>query len=164
MFLAGRIRRSRRLADAGFVALDRRPGDATRVHLLDDAGSGAPYQPAGGLTTPALRRTQQQRREHFYVQLDARFWTNGWITELSGTAVAMYLACLYKRRGRDETIWISPQAGRDRYDLSDETRNKGLRELTDHGLLLLGRRPVPTASLFDERFRARNTYIIDPSA
>jgi hypothetical protein len=76
----------------------------------------------------------------------------------------MYLACLYERRGRDETIWISPQAGRDRYDLSDETRNKGLRELTDHGLLLLGRRPVPTASLFDERFRARNTYIIDPSA
>ena len=29
------------LENAGFVALDRRRGDVTRVHLLDDAGSGA---------------------------------------------------------------------------------------------------------------------------
>ena len=33
--------------------------------------------------------------------------------------------------------------GRERYDLSDETRNKGLRELTDRGLLDLSRRLFP---------------------
>ena len=54
--------------------------------------------------------------------------------------------------------------GRERYDLSDETRNKGLRELTDRGLLDLSRRPVSAASFFDDRFRARNVYLIRPSA
>ena len=151
------------LSKEGFVALDRRPGDVTHVHLLDDAGSGKPYQPAGALVTRAPKRSQSDRERHFYVQLDAGFWTRGWVAELSGAAVAMMLACLYEQRGRDDgEIWISPRMGRERYDLSDETRNKGLRELTDQGLLDLGRRPVPSASFFDERFRARNVYLIRP--
>lgn len=75
----------------------------------------------------------------------------------------MMLACLYEQRGRDDgEIWISPRMGRERYDLSDETRGKGLRELTDQGLLDLGRRPVPSASFFDDRFRARNVYLVRP--
>ena len=152
------------LAKEGFVALDRRPGDVTRVHLLDDAGTGLPYQPAGSLATRAPRRSQKEREQHFYVRLDARFWTRGWITALSGAAVAMYLACLYEQRGQpDDPVWISPRMGRERYDLSDETRNKGLRELTGRGLLDLARRPVPAAS-FDERFRARNVYMLRQGA
>ncbi len=148
------------LEEEGFVALDRRHGDATRVHLLDDAGSGDPYRPAGPLAVPAPKRAQKDREQHFYVKLDARLWTEGWITELSGAAIAMLLACLYEQRGRpDEPIWISPRVGRERYDLSDETRNKGFRELVDKGLLELLRRPVPTTS-FDERFRARNVYVV----
>jgi hypothetical protein len=151
------------LEKEGFVALDRRPGDVTRVHLLDDAGSGEPYRPAGALVTRASKRSQKEREQHFYVQLDARFWTEGWVAELSGAAIAMYLACLYEQRGRDgEEIWVSPRMGRERYDLSDETRNKGLRELTDQGLLDLARRPVPANSFFDERFRARNVYLVRP--
>jgi hypothetical protein len=51
--------------------------------------------------------------------------------------------------------------GRERYDLGDETRNKGLRELTDQGLLGLARRPVPAVPS-DERFRARNVYMLRP--
>lgn len=72
------------LSKEGFAALDRRPGDVTHVHLLDDAGSGKPYQPAGALVTHAARRSRNEREQHFYVQLDARFWTEGWVTELSG--------------------------------------------------------------------------------
>lgn len=152
------------LAKTGFVALDHRRGSVTRVHILDDAGTGDPYQPAGGMVTRGRRLPPQEREKHFYVQLPAQYWTNGWITVLSGAATAMYLACLYEQRGRtDRTIWISPAAGRERYDLSDETRNKGLRELTDWGLLELGRRPVPGASFFDERFRARNVYLLNHS-
>jgi hypothetical protein len=148
------------LEEEGFIALDRRPGDATRVHLLDDAGTGDPYRPAGALAIPAPKRTQKDREQHFYVKLDARLWTEAWITELSGAAIAMLLACLYEQRGRpDEPVWISPRIGRERYDLSDETRNKGFRELVEKGLLELLRRPVPTAS-FDERFRARNVYVV----
>jgi len=137
---------------------------ATRVHLLDDAGSGLPYQPAGSLAARAARRSRKDREQHFYVQLDAQFWTRGWVTALSGAAVAMYLACLYEQRGQpDAPVWVSPRMGRERYDLSDETRNKGLRELTDQGLLDLARRPVPATS-FDERFRARNVYMLRPGA
>lgn len=152
------------LAKAGFVALDRRPGDVTRVHLLDDAGSGKPYQSAGLLVTRSKRNSQQDREPHFYVQLDAKFWTEGWVADLSGAAIAMYLACLYEQRGRptENSIWISPAMGRQRYDLSDETRNKGLRELVDAGLLDLQRLPVPASSFFDENFRARNAYEIRP--
>ena len=162
---ARRVQEALRWLDKkGFVALDRRPGDVTHVHLLDDAGSGEPYRPAGPLVTQAPKRSRSEREQHFYVQLDARFWTEGWVTKLSGAAIAMYLACLYEQRGRDGEIWVSPRMGRERYDLSDETRNKGLRELTDQGLLGLARRPVPAASLFDERFRARNIYLIRPEA
>lgn len=152
------------LEDAGFVALDRRRGEATRVHLLDDAGSGKPYQPPGPLARPRPKRTQKEREQHFYVRLDREFWTEGWVTELSGAAVAMYLVALHEQRGRsDEPIWISPRIGRERYDLSDETRHKGLRELVDYGLLDLQRRPVPQTS-FDERYRARNAYHLPPDA
>ena len=115
------------LAREKFVALDRRPGDVTRVHLLDDAGSGEPYRPAGALTPRARRRSQQERERHFYVQLDARFWTKGWVNELSGAAIAMYLACLYEQRGQsEERIWVSPRMGRERYNLSDEVHRQAL--------------------------------------
>lgn len=72
---------------------------------------------------------------------------------------------LHEQRGRpDETIWISPpRIGRERYDLSDETRNKGLRELVDYGLLDLQRRPVPQTSC-NENYRARNAYRIPRNA
>ncbi|MFC4536991.1 hypothetical protein [Sphaerisporangium dianthi] len=141
-----------------FVALDRRPGDATRVHLLDDAGAGRRYQSPGPLAKPAHKRSAKEREQHFYVQLEAKFWTEGWVAELSGAAVAMYLAALHEQRGRtDQSIWISPRVGRERYDLSDETRNKGLRELVGHDLLHLERRAVPQTS-FSEAYRARNAY------
>lgn len=147
-----------------FVALDRRPGDVTHVHLLDDAGGGEPYKPAGSLVTQAVKRSRSEREQHFYVQLDACFRTEGRVTELSGAAIAMYLACLYEQRGRDGEIRVPPRMGREGYDLSDETRNKGLRELAGQGLLDLARRPVPAASLFNERFRARNIYLTRPGA
>jgi hypothetical protein len=151
------------LAEAGFVLLDPRPGEATRVHLLDDAGSGKPYQPPGPLAKPADKRSQKEREQHFYVKLDRKFWTEGWVAELSGAAIAMYLVALHECRGRfDETFWISPRVGRERYDLSDETRNKGLGELVDYNLLDLQRLQVPQTS-FDEQYRARNAYRLAPN-
>ncbi|MEV4013124.1 hypothetical protein AB0J35_21705 [Nonomuraea angiospora] len=151
------------LEKEGFVALDRRPGDATRVHLLDDAGSGNRYQDPGPLAKPHTKRSAKEREQHFYVRLPSKLWTEGWVAELSGAAIAMYLAALHEERGRaGETIWISPRIGYERYDLSDETRNKGLRELVDYDLLYLQRLPVPQTS-FDERYRARNAYRIPPN-
>lgn len=147
------------LHDESFLALEHRPGEAARIHMLDDAGSGAAYQAPGPLVA-RKRKHSTEREKHFYVQLKRELWTEGWISHLSGAAVAMYLAALHEERGRTgEAVWISPRIGRERYDLSDETRGKGLAELVNLGLLNLEKRPVPQAS-FDERYRARNVYRI----
>ncbi|WP_176733585.1 hypothetical protein [Micromonospora peucetia] len=156
---ARRIREALKwLEEEGFIALEHRPGEAARIHMLDDAGSGGAYEAPGPLVTKHRKRSPEQREKHFYVQLKREFWTEGWISHLSGAAVAMYLAALHEERGKTgEAVWISPRIGRERYDLSDETRGKGLGELVNLGLLNLGKRPVPQAS-FDERYRARNVY------
>jgi hypothetical protein len=164
---------SRRIQDAlkwleqnGFVAVERRPGVAARVHLLDDAGTGHRYEKPGVVFASKAKRTGKaaaQRELHYYVQLPRAFWTEGWVAELSGAAVAMYLAVLREQRGRDGlAVWISPSVGVEQYDLSDESRGKGLRELVDFDLLHLERHAVPQSS-FDERYRARNVYYVNPN-
>ncbi|MGW5434075.1 hypothetical protein ACWET9_44165 [Streptomyces sp. NPDC004059] len=105
-----------------------------------------------------LYRNYSHSEEHLYVQLPAGLWTNGWITELSGAAVAMYLVLLHERRGEEnKAVWLSPRIGRERYDLSDETRRKGLNELAAHQLVTVRRRSVHQG-LFEDHFRSRNVY------
>lgn len=150
------------LESAGFVALERRSGESARIHLLDDAGSGRKYESPGLLFARKGKRPAQ-REQHYYVRLDSEFWTLGWVAHLSGVAVAMYLAALREQRGReDESIWIAPSVGRELYDLSDESRSKGLGELVDAGLLALERRALPQDS-FNEDYRARNAYRVIPN-
>jgi hypothetical protein len=151
------------LHEQSFVALDRQPGNVTRVHLLDDAGTGTPYRDPGSLTCKKAGLSDREREQHSYVQLPGEYWTNGWVTHLSGAATAMYLAALRGERGPvHEPVWISPRIGREQYDLSDETRTKGLKELVDDELLDLERRPAPQTA-FDEGNRARSICHVVPS-
>ncbi|MFE3270978.1 hypothetical protein [Streptomyces sp. NPDC059215] len=76
-------------------------------------------------------------------------------------AIAMYLVLLHERRGEDKTVWLSPRIGRERYDLSDETRRKGLNELAQHQLVSVRRRPVHQG-LFQDHVRSRNVYELKP--
>jgi hypothetical protein len=103
------------LHEQSFVALDRQPGNVTRVHLLDDAGTGTPYRDPGSLTCKKAGLSDREREQHSYVQLPGEYWTNGWVTHLSGAATAMYLAALRGERGPvHEPVWISPPPGRPR--------------------------------------------------
>ncbi|MGW5434775.1 hypothetical protein ACWET9_48085 [Streptomyces sp. NPDC004059] len=146
------------LDDEAFVRLQHRQGASSSIHLLSDAGTGRPYQAPG----PAMKRlSKAQREEHLYVQLPAGLWTNGWVMELSGAAIAMYLVLLHERRGEDKAVWLSPRIGRERYDLSDETRRKGLNELAQHQLVSVRRRPLHQG-LFEDHFRTRNVYEFEP--
>jgi len=143
-----------------FIELRRRQGASSAVHLLSDAGTGRPYQAPG----PAIKTVPRvQRDEHLYVQLPAGLWTNGWIMELSGAAVAMYLVLLHERRGENKQVWLSPRIGREVYDLSDETRRKGLTELAAHGLIKVSKRPLHQG-LFDDPLRTRHVYDLNPDA
>ncbi|MFI9155699.1 hypothetical protein [Streptomyces sp. NPDC053367] len=156
---ARRIQQALRwLDEQAFVRLQHRQGAPSAVHLLSDAGTGRPYEAPG----PAMKRlSRAQKQEHFYVQLPAGLWTQGWVMELSGAAIAMYLVVLHEKRGEEKTVWLSPRIGQERYDLSDETRRKGLNELADHRLVSVRRRPVHQG-LFEDHFRSRNVYDLNP--
>ncbi|MFF3343563.1 hypothetical protein [Streptomyces flavidovirens] len=142
-----------------FVRLQRHQGEASSAHLLSDAGTGRPYTAPG----PAIKQVDRsQREEHLYVQLPAGLWINGWITELSGAAIAMYLVLLHEQRGEDKKqVWLSPRIGDERYALSDDTRRKGLTELAQHELVRVSKRPLHQG-LFEDHYRSRNVYDLDP--
>lgn len=150
------------LEKKNLVRLERRPGEATAIHLLDDTGSGEPYEPAGQAVNRLRGHPDQSR--HIYVQLPSSFWTSGWICVLSGAAVAMYLAVLHEQGPADDSrqVWFSPAIARSRFDLSDDTRSKGLTELTRAGLISTSRRPVGLGPFDDNRYR--NVYTINPAA
>ncbi|MFE2246668.1 hypothetical protein [Streptomyces lavendulae] len=156
---ARRVQESLRwLDEEAFVRLQRKRGVSSLVHLLSDAGTGRAYIAPG----PAVKRADRgQRDDHLYVQVPAGLWTNGWITALSGAAIAMYLILLNEQRGEEKTVWISPSMGRDRYDLSDETRRRGLNELVERGLVSVAKRPLHQG-LFEDHYRSRNVYDLKP--
>jgi hypothetical protein len=83
---------------------------------------------------------------------------NGWISLLSGAATAMLLV-LYRLQADspDGTrLWFGGRDASLRFDLSEDTRSKGLRELTMAGLVVVKRQAVDPASFETER--VRNVY------
>ncbi|MGW8863367.1 hypothetical protein ACWGNY_30855 [[Kitasatospora] papulosa] len=103
-----------------------------------------------------------QKAANLYVQLAAGFWTKGWVQHLSGAAIAMYLVLLHEQMGEEnKSVWIAPRMGQERFDLSDETRRKGLKDLVDQNLAVVRKRPLHQG-LFNEAYRTRNVYDITP--
>ena len=130
------------LADHHFIVSERARGAPGPVRLLSQAGTGGPYvRPSGG--------------EGRYVRLPLGLWRNGWIVVLSGAALAILIILLDLQGGRSSRQWVSPRQARIRYDLSPETWTKGVRELTEHGLVTVKR--IPQGEIFDYR-RMRNAY------
>ncbi|MFJ9551952.1 hypothetical protein [Streptomyces erythrochromogenes] len=139
----------------GFVLQERRQGAPSHIRLLNDNGDGRPYQAPG----PAMRNAnKKEKAANLYVQLAAGFWTRGWVAHLSGSAIAMYLVLLHEQKGEEsKSVWIAPRMGQERFDLSDETRRKGLKELVDQHLATVRKRPLHQG-LFNEAYRTRNVY------
>ena len=82
----------------------------------------------------------------------------------TSAAVAMYLAVLHGQgpAGDGRQVWFSPGLARSQFDLSDDTRSKGLTELTRTGLISTSRRPVGLGPFDDNRYR--NVYTINSAA
>lgn len=151
------------LEGATLVELDRRPGVATGVRLLDDGGTGASYV-SPGIAMSRSKGNSRSRTDHRYIQLKADFWTNGWVVELSAAAIAMYLVVLHEQRGDSaEAVWIAPSVGQNTYCLSTDFRSSGFRELVDLGVLTKSRQAVHRGA-FSGRERARNIYQLVPNA
>lgn len=146
-----------------FVTVEANPGRANRVTILNETGTGDPYQPPG-FAANRLKGTPAAA-EHFYLQIPATFWTNGYMAELTGAGLAFYLILLDqygpgKHEPPLQPVWFSPSVLRSRYGLSDDTRAKGMHDLNNLGLITISRRPV-TPDAFDLE-RLRNTYTLIP--
>lgn len=142
---------ARRISDAvgwlskhRFVVAERRQGAPGSVRLLSQDLLGNTYQ----RPTPSRR----------YVQVPLGLWDQGWIVQLSGTALAMLIVLLDLQGGRAQPQWISPSQARRRYDLSPDTWTKGIKELKALDLLSVSRRAQ--GDIFQYQ-RMRNAYWVN---
>lgn len=146
------------------IKLTRNPGHPATVKLLDETGTGLPYAiPARALADPESGRASPA---NVYIKLPAAFWTRGWAATLSAPAIAMLLVLLVLERenNRSDDLWVSPGEAKRRFDLSEDTRSRGFKDLEACGLITVGRQPVHAD--FDWT-RVRNvytlwTFLLDP--
>jgi hypothetical protein len=159
---ARRIRNALRWLDHhGLVQLESSPGRDAVVHLMNDAGTGERFELPGSAFT-RLRSKPAQAAKHRYIQLPSQLWTNGWINALDNGPALVMLLVIWLENGKaiKETpapwVWLSPTMAEERYGLSEDTRLKGARKLTELGLIKTSTRHVP-ADAFEFR-RGRNSY------
>lgn len=145
------------------IGLETAPGRDSIVHLLEETGSGRRYE-LPGATYNRLKNNRDAAAPHRYIRLPRELWTQGWLSILSGPAIAMLLI-LWLEAGTEadqEThpwVWISPSMAEQRYAISEDTRSKGARQLANAGLVAIRRRPV-SPDTFEYR-RVRNVYRVD---
>lgn len=148
------------LDDHDYLRLEAVKGRDSVIHLLDDGGSGKPYE-LPGKAYQRLRADREAAAPHRYVRIPRDLWTQGWMSLLSGPGLAMLLVLFYENRLNDNTewVWFSPSMADLRYGLSEDTRTKGMRELVAAGLVQTRRRSVST-DIFDYR-RVRKVHMLN---
>ena len=100
--------------------------------------------------------------DHLYFRVPNELWTRGWITALTGPALAMLLVLLQQSAGAnrsEQELWFSPAVADRRFHLSEETRKRGLDGLHKLGLVTINRRPITSNNPL-EATRLRNTYTL----
>ncbi len=140
------------------VRVDRRPGEPSRVFLLDERATGDPYELPFFALEAKREAGEPESRDDLYITLPPEFFTRGWIAVLSAPGVAMLLVMVLEARysNRVRGLWHSPAQAGKRFGLSQDTRSAGLQELELYGIV--GRRTQPVApGVFDMK-RRRNIY------
>ncbi|MDP9850253.1 hypothetical protein [Streptosporangium lutulentum] len=145
-----------------FIATQAQPGHANKVTVLNETGNDEPYI-APGAAAKALSNDPEKARPHYYAQIPATLWTNGYIQLMTGAGLAMYLILLdqYALTGAaPQPVWISPSAFKAYYGLSQDTRAAGIKDLTELGLVTTGRQSINPNDFDLERIR--NVYTLKP--
>ena len=124
----------------GFITLQPRTAAPSAITLLSASGDGGAY------TRPISR----------YVGMPIELWTQGWLIDLSPTALALLLVLKELQGGHQIPRYVTRHR-RDAYCLSPDTWTRATKELEHHELLEVSR--TPQGSDFDYR-RLRNTYRI----
>ena len=131
------------LADHNYIKLERRSSHTPIITLLSADGSGGEY------ISP--------RGQGRYLGVPVELWTQGWIINLSATALAL-LFCLLELLGGHKKARYVTQDRRARYGLSSDTWTRATTELALAGILAVGQ--TPQGGDFDYK-RLRNTYWVD---
>ncbi|WP_031057769.1 hypothetical protein [Streptomyces sp. NRRL F-5702] len=162
---------ARRISDAHAWLEENRFIEVTRggrlnlVTVLDEKGKGEPWVAPGA----AAKKEKEEDTTgwgalfHRYVQIPKTFWTEGYISVLSGAGVAMFLALLSEAGGLSSghPLWFSPREAERRFALSEDTRSKGLRELSEARLITTKRRSVNEADFEAEALHLRNVHFLE---
>jgi hypothetical protein len=145
------------------IEVEARSGIPNVLTLRSEAGTGEPYELPGTAYTRLRKKSSDTADQHRYVQIPNTFWTMGWVSVLSGTAVAMLLVLLSElgtKNPETTDLWFSPDQADLLYGLSRDTRTKGLKELQAAGIITVRRRPI-APDTFDFQ-RLRNVYRLNP--
>lgn len=157
-------RGARRVTDAlrtlerhHLIQLERRHGEPSIIHLLDEHGLGAPYTLP---STASVNAPAAEKDQHLYFKIPTALWTNGQIQPMSAPALAMLLVCLASERGQyGKSQWWSTEGFPNRYGLSPATRSRGTRELVERRLLIVNKELISNAgSSGFGREKVRNRY------
>jgi len=154
----------RRLTEDKFLRVERQPGLPSRVFLMNETGNGDEYTKPSDYWGPGGVVGDLPRERYQYTSVPSDLWLNGWISGMSGPALAMYLAVLQQSNLKNGEpgrtgFYFAPNVAARRYGLTDVTRGKGLHELQDLGLIDIERKVIGRQALGN--IRARNTYTVD---
>ena len=116
--------------------------------LLDEGGSGLPYG--------APR--QARRAEDAWVKVPSGLWQLKEFYDLRTPGLAMLLAILADTSSKTGYAWWSPAHFERRIGLSQSTRSRGVRELSDAGLLEIQRKRLEPGEGSFSNDKFRNTY------
>lgn len=131
------------LEDHKLIKRTDRVGAPAKITLRSARGDGTKYIP---------------RRSRRYISVPLGFWRNGWLIDLSPTAIALLFVLLELQAGREGPQTVSPER-REEYGLSADTWTRATKELVKHGLLTVDRTSQDENEyVFD---RMRNTYWIN---
>lgn len=134
-------------AGQALIHLDKKPGEASTVTLLDPRGGGGPH-----ISTKSAKESR-------WVQVPLGLWQQEWIVVLSATELAVLLCLIELTGGAEAGVATFIPTGRHaQYGLSEDTWRLATKGLKKHKLVEVG--TVLDREGMDKR-RRRNTYVVD---
>jgi len=127
----------RDLQERNLITIRDRGGMPNVLGLLNENATGEPYTPPSTTynTLSGQGAEPAQLRRHQYFRIPSSLWTEGHICQLGGPGIAMLLVLLCEQSRAGTPIWFTPEIARQRFALAHSTRNAGLDELRELGLI-----------------------------
>lgn len=126
------------LAERKFVRLEPTKPTPT-ITVLSDLGDGSVYTNPGEAIVDS---SGEARKSHEYFRVPNAIWTEGYLGDMDGAAIAMFLVLLAESRGVCRDVWLSPHSLDELYGISASTRTKGIAQLKELELVTVKRQAV----------------------